>query len=164
MKTEKKKYFIIGGIAFFILLLAGFGLVAARGPGGCFDRGFHHGFHGRNFSERILARLDDRIADLNLSEGQHEVLENIKEKIRDGMTEARKDHEKLFLEVRNELEHQNPDIEHAVGMLKKRLRKIPVHMESTLDLFVEFYDSLDEDQKDRVLEGLREKMEKHGRS
>ena len=164
MKTGRKKYFITGGIALAVMVLLGFGLVAARGPGRCFDRGLHRGFHGRNFSEHAFARLDGMIADLSLSDEQNEHFETMKKTIRDGMAEDGKDHEKLFLELRNEFENQDPDIEHAAGLLKNRFQKIPVHMETILDLFVEFYDSLDEAQKDRVLEGLRKKMERHGRS
>ena len=74
----RKKYFFVSGLVLFIMLFAGFGLLAGCGPCRSFHRGFHPGFHKKDFSEQILRRLDKRVEALNLSEAQKRKYEEIK--------------------------------------------------------------------------------------
>ena len=159
MKT-KKKYFIIGGIVLFAILLTGFGLVAAWGPCGGFDRGFHSGFHNKDFSEFILWRLDKRVEELDLSEAQKGKYEEIKGKIETQLNEGMDDRKRLMKELQIEINKENPDVKVLAESIKKRIKRISAFMEGNLDLFVEFYENLDEEQKDRIIATIREKMER----
>ena len=159
MKT-KKKYFIIGGIVLFAILLTGFGLVAAWGPCGGFDRGFHPGFHNKDFSEFILWRLDKRVEELDLSETQKGKYEEIKGKIETQLNEGMDDRKRLMEELQVEINKENPDLKILTESIKKRIKRISAFMEGNLDLFVDFYKNLDEEQKDRIMATIREKMER----
>lgn len=168
MKT-KKKYFIIGGIALFAILLTGFGLVAAWGPCGGFgrdfhsgfhDRGFHPGFHSKDFSEFILWRLDKRVEELDLSEAQKGKYEEIKGKIETQLKDGMDDRKRLMEELQTEINKENPDLKVLAESIKKRIKRISAFMKGNLDLFVEFYENLDEEQKDRIMATIRKKMER----
>ena len=168
MKT-KKKYFIVGGIVLFAILLTVFGLVAAWGPCGGFDRHFHSGFHGRgfhpgfhskDFSEFILWRLDKRVEELDLSEAQKGKYEEIKGKIETQLKEGMDDRKRLMEELQTEINKENPDSKVLAESIKKRIKRISAFMKGNLDLFVEFYENLDEEQKDRIMATIREKMER----
>jgi len=156
----KKKYFIIGGIVLFAILLTGFGLVAAWGPCGGFDRGFHPGFHNKDFSEFILWRLDKRVEELDLSETQKGKYEEIKGKIETQLNEGMDDRKRLMEELQVEINKENPDLKILTESIKKRIKRISAFMEGNLDLFVDFYKNLDEEQKDRIMATIREKMER----
>ena len=159
MKT-KKKYFIIIGILLFAILLTGFGFVAAWGPcGGC-GRGFHPGFHGKDFSEFILWRLDNRVEELDLLETQKEKYEEIKGKIETQLNEGKADRKRLMKEFQTEMNKENPDVKVLAESIKKRIKRISGFLEGNLDLFVEFYENLDEQQKDKTIDTIREKMER----
>jgi len=41
---------------------------------------------------------------------------------------------------------------------KKQFNKMPIFMADNLDLFIKFYNILDEDQKTKVIETMRKKM------
>jgi hypothetical protein len=170
MKTGKKKYIFIGGIVLFITLLTGFGLFAAWGPCGDFDRGFHPrfhdrgfhpGFHKKDFSEFLLWRLDKGVEELNLSEEQREKYNEIRSRIEKHLTEGMEDRGRLMQEFHSEIDREDPDVRLLAESLKKKINEISGFMEENLDLFVEFYESLDDAQKDRVIDGIRDRMEHH---
>ena len=155
---KRKKYFIVGGIVLFIMLFAGFGLVAAGGPCRGFHRHFHPGFHNKDFSEFILWRLDKRVEALNLSETQKGKYEEIKGKIETRIKEHRNDRKRWKEELQTEMNKEDPDVKVLSESFKKRIKRFPGFMEGNLDLFVEFYENLDEEQKERIMATLRKKM------
>ena len=166
MKIQKK-HMIIGAIVLSIMLLTGFGLVVADGPGGFWGdeshprfRGgaFHHRFHGKDMADHILSRMDSRIAFLELNETQKEKVEGIKAKIKTRLSEGMEDRNALMTELRAELNGKNPDVNNVSDMIKKRIQKMSSFMEENLDLFVEFYNMLDDNQKAQLIERFREKM------
>lgn len=173
MKTRKKKYFIISGIILFIMLITGFGLVAAWGPSNCFDRdfqpgfhgsGFHPGFHGKDFSEFILWRLEKKVKELNLSDSQKEKFEKIQASIEPHLAEGMDGLRRLIEEMLAEMNKEDPDVKVLAGKIKKKIEEISGFMDENLDLFVEFYNDLDNNLKAQVLEGIREKIGKCRRS
>lgn len=168
MKTQKR-YVIIGIIVLFITLIVGFGFVVANGPGrfcdrgfdhGFHARGFHHGFDGEHFPEHVLSHMDDGAGLLDLSDAQKEKYGEIRAKIKDRLTEGMEDRKRLMDELRTEINRENPDINLLTDLIKKRIKGISRLMDENLDLFVELYDILDEDQKGRLIERFREKIGK----
>ena len=77
----KKRFMVIGGVI-LLVVLAGFGVFAAWGPGGwsgCgphfgpWGRGFHHGpFSRGDMHEFVLWKLDSKIEELKLTPIQKE--------------------------------------------------------------------------------------------
>jgi len=156
----RKKYFIAGGIVLLIMLFTGFGLVAARGPCRGFHRGFHPGLHNKDFLELILRRLDKRVEGLNLSEAQKGKYEQMKGKMETRLKEHRDDRKRWMEELQTAMNKEDPDVKVLSESVKKRMERFSDFMEGNLDLFVEFYDTLDKEQKDKVIATIREKMKR----
>jgi len=153
---KRKNYFVAGSVVLLIVLFTGFGLVAARGPCG----GFHRGFHDRGVSEYILWRLDKAARGLNLSEAQKGKYEEMKGKLKTRFKERRDDRKTWMEELQRAMKKENPDIKGLSESLKKRIEGFSGFMEGNLDLFVEFYETLDQGQKQKVITAVREKMKK----
>jgi Spy/CpxP family protein refolding chaperone len=153
---KRKKVFIAGGIVLLIVLLMGFGRVAARGP--C--RGFHPGFHHKDVSEFILWRLDKGVEELNLSAAQKGKYEEMKGKLEGRFKEHRDDRKRWMEELQTAMNKEDPDVRVLSESVKKRIERFSGFMEGNLDLFVEFYETLDKEQKEKVMARIREKMKR----
>lgn len=153
---KRKKYFIVGSIVLLIVLFTGLGLVAARGP--C--RGFHPGFHHKDVSEFILWRLDKGVEGLNLSEPQKGKYEEMKGKLEGRFKEHRDDRKRWMEELQTAMKKEDPDVKVLSESVKKRMKRFSGFMDGNLDLFVEFYETLDQEQKDKVMATVRKKMKR----
>jgi hypothetical protein len=157
---KRKKYFIVGSIVLLILLFTGFGLVAARGPCRGFHRGFPPGFHHKDALEFILWRLDKGIEGLNLSDPQKGKYEEMKGKLETRFKEHRDDRKRFMEELQTAMNKEDPDVKVLSESIKKRIERFSSFIEGNLDLFVEFYDTLDQEQKDKIMAAIREKMKR----
>jgi len=157
---KRKKYFIAGRIVLFIMFFAGFGLVTACGPCRGFGRHFHPGFHNKDFSKFILWRLDKRVEELNLSEAQKQKYEEIKGKLETRLKEHMDDRKRLMEELQTAINKEEPSVKVLSESIKKRIKRFPGFMEGNLDLFIEFYETLDKEQKDKVMATIRKKMKR----
>jgi Spy/CpxP family protein refolding chaperone len=157
---KRKKYFIVGGIVLLIVLFTGFGLVAARGPCRGFHRGFHPGFHDKDVSEFILWRLDKRVEGLNLSEAQKGKYEEMKGKLETRFKEQRDDRKRFMEELQMAMKNEDPDVKVLSESVKKRIERFSSFMEGNLDLFVEFYETLDKEQKEKIMAAIRGKTKR----
>jgi Spy/CpxP family protein refolding chaperone len=155
-----KRYFVVGGTVLFIMLFAGFGLVAGCGPCRGFHRGSHPGFHNKDFSEHILRKVDKRVEALNLSEAQKEKYKEIKGKLETRLKEHMDDRKRLMKEIQTEMKKEEPDVKALSESIKKQMKRFPDFMEGNLDLFVEFYETLDKEQKDKIISTMRKKMKR----
>ena len=157
---KRKKYFVVGSIVLLIVLFAGFGLVAARGPCRGFHRGFHPGFHDKDVLEFILWRLDKRVEGLNLSEAQKGKYEQMKGKLETRFKEHRDERKRFMEELQTAMKKEDPDVKLLSESVKKRIERFSGFMEGNLDLFVEFYETLDKEQKEKIMAKIREKMKR----
>lgn len=157
---KRKKYFIVGSIVLLIVLLTGFGLVAARGPCRGFHRGFHPGLHDKDVLEFILWRLDKRVEELDLSEAQKGKYEEMKGKIETRLKERRDDRKRFMEELQTAMNKEDPDVKVLSESIKKRIKRFSGFMEGNLDLFIEFYENLDKEQKEKIMAAIREKMKR----
>jgi hypothetical protein len=157
---KRKKYFIVGSIVLLIVLFTGFGLVAARGPCRGFHRGFHPGLHDKDVLEFILWRLDKRVEGLDLSEPQKGKYEEMKGKLETRFKEHRDDRKRFMEELQTAMNKEDPDVKALSESVKKGIERFSSFMEGNLDLFVEFYDTLDKEQKDKIMAAIREKMKR----
>ena len=160
MMGKRKKYFIVGSIVLLIVLFTGFGLVAAWGPCRGFHRGFHPGFHHKDVSEFILWRLDKGVEGLNLSEPQKEKYEEMRGKLETRFKEHRDDRKRWREELQTAINKENPNVKVLSESVKKGIERFSGFMEGNLDLFVEFYENLDKEQKEEIMATLREKMKR----
>ena len=155
---SKKRYVIMGSAVLLVIFIMGSGFLAMEGPPGFCGKGFHPGFHGRDFPKHALERLDCKVGKLNLSESQKVKYEEIRDKIAADMSNMIENRKNFFTELKEEMNQENPDIEKIAALMKEKLEQMPVKIGAHLDHFVEFYIILNEEQKSRVIERFREKM------
>jgi hypothetical protein len=169
MKTRNKV--VVGsGIIFLVLLIAGLGFGLANGPwsdsGGGFsprfhDRGFFSGPHHQDRAEFILWRMDKKAKELNLTARQQEKYEVIKANLKTHFSEGLNGRQQLKNQVQQEMSKEDPDVKNLVEALKTRIKEKIGFVEKNLDLLVDFYDSLDSNQKRLINDEIRERMKVH---
>ena len=106
--------------------------------------------------------MDSRVEELDLSETQMEEYEEIRLKVKAGLTEAMENRREFFRELKREINKDNPDMNALSDHIRQQLRKMPDFMSYNLDLFMEFYNVLDENQSARLLEKFRNRMDRFG--
>jgi hypothetical protein len=158
---KRKKYFIVGSIVLLIVLFTGFGLVSARGPCRGFHRGFHSGFHDKEVSEFILGRLDKGVEGLNLSELQKGKYAEMKGKLETRFKEHRDDRKRWTEELQMAMKKEDPDVKVLSESFKKRIERFSGFMQGNLDLFVEFCETLDKEQKEKIMATIRKKIKRY---
>lgn len=160
----KKRYLIIGSVALGAVILAGLCATGALGPHPYAHGGFHPGFCGHGFtpeevSEFILKRFDARAEDLNLSEEQQQEYIRIRSEIKGNIIEAMEKRRMFLVELKDEINRENPDMHAVAEQLKERANNIPGFVSENVDHLLAFYDVLDENQKARVMERIRCRMD-----
>lgn len=169
MKT-KNKVFIGSGVVLLIILLTGLGLFAAGGTWEGPSRGFHPGFHGRgvhsgfggeDFLEFTLWRMDRRAKALGLSDVQKKKYDEIRARIESQFREGIDDRKNMIEKFHTEMNKDNPDIAALADSVKKKVKVISEFMEENVDLFVGFYNTLDDNQKRQVIDAIRDRMKHH---
>ena len=96
--------------------------------------------------------------ELNLNDAQKKEYEKSKEEIRAGIAEAIERKKDFHRIVHEEMDKENPDINALAGLMKERVQNIPDMVSKPIDLFVNFYNLLDENQKAKVIEMFRARM------
>ena len=165
MSTRKK--IIIGALILTLAIVVGIGATMAYGPKGSWARSFPPGFHGmgchpgphgEDIADFILWKMDRHVKELNLNDVQKKEYEKSKEEIRAGIAQAIERKKDFHRIVHEEMDKENPDINALAGLMKERAQNIPDMVSKPIDLFVNFYNLLDENQKARVIEMFRSRM------
>jgi hypothetical protein len=164
---SKKKKIIMGALILTLAIVVGIGATVAYGPKGSWARGFppgfhgmgcHSGSHGEDIADFILWKMDRHVKELNLNDDQKKEYEKSKEEIRAGIAEAIERKKGFHRIVHEEMDKENPDINALAGLMKERAQNIPDMVSKPIDLFVSFYNLLDENQKAKVIEMFRSRM------
>jgi len=164
---SKRKKIITGTLILTLAIVAGIGATVACGPKGSWARGFppgshgmgcHPGPHGGDIADFILWKMDRHVKELNLSDDQKKAYEKSKEEIRAGIAEAIERKKDFHRIVHEEMDKENPDINALAGLMKERAQHIPDMVSKPIDLFLNFYNLLDENQKAKVIEMFRSRM------
>jgi len=167
MKTHRR-FTVIGGTMLIIMFFAGLGIAevfAAGGDSSCgprfgFFRGGFHRFHGPggDMPGFVLKRLDGKIKKLNLTPDQQAKYDELRTRLKERMAAGKEDRKRLREAARIELAKESPDITVLNAMMKKKIEGVSTAIQDGLDLFADFYSTLDEGQKQKVLSGIRKKM------
>ena len=148
----KRKHLIIGAVLLSLGLFAGCGLHR------------HHPCRGRDVSKHVLKRLDRGARKLNLTDVQKEKYDEFRLKIEAHLKAMKTERGRFLGEMKTELNQEDPDIDAVVERVKMHFRALPEKMEEPLDLFAEFYQVLDDDQRVEMMKHLEKKIKKHGAS
>jgi hypothetical protein len=164
---SKRKKMIIGALILTLAIVVGIGATTVCGPKGSWARGFGPGFHGmgchpgphgEDIADFILWKTDRHVKELNLNDIQKKGYEKSKEQIRAGIAEAIERKKDFHRIVHEEMDKENPDLSALASLMKERAQNIPDMVSKPIDLFVNFYNLLDENQKAKVIEMFRARM------
>ncbi len=164
---SKKKKIIMGALILTLAIVVGIGATIAYGPKGSWARGFppgfhgmgcHPGAHGEDIADFIIWKMDRHVKDLDLSDVQKKEYEKSKEEIRASIADAIERKKDFHRIVHEEMDKENPDLTALAGLMKERAQDLPDMVSKPIDLFVNFYNRLDENQKARVIEMFRARM------
>jgi Spy/CpxP family protein refolding chaperone len=141
----KSKKTIIAGSVFMIALLMG-GVIYAFGP--------HH--RSPMIEEFIKFKVDQMLAELNLTEDQKAQTDIIREKLRDeihALMQRKQESHKEFFEL---LRTDNPDKKLLKSMIDENLEATRTKLYTVTDLMLEFHDTLNPAQRELLFEKLDE--------
>ena len=164
---SKRKKIITGALILTLAVVVGIGVTLTCGPKGSWARAFppgfhgmgcHPGSHGEDIADFIMWKMDRHVRDLNLNELQKNEYEKIKQEIKTGIADAIQKRKEFRAIVCAEMNKENPDVNALAGLMKERALNIPSMVSKPIDLFVDFYSLLDENQKAKVIERFRARM------
>lgn len=157
MKTKKR--IIVGVVALLFTVVTGAGAAMAWGPGGCFGKGFHHGM-GKNkvFAESIIEKMDKEVKELNLTAAQKEQYDKIRGSLKAHLSEAIEKRKTHMDEMRVEMAKDVPDLAGLATEFKNNIQDVSLAMQTHIDDFSSFYNSLNNEQKKKVASHIREKI------
>ena len=112
-------------------------------------------------AEFILWRMEKKAKELNLSASQKAKYEAIRENFKGHFTEFLTEHQKMKDQFHKEINKENPDIKLLIESTKTKLNEVSGFMNKNLDLLLDFYNSLDNQQKSMINNEIRERMKYH---
>jgi hypothetical protein len=166
---NRKKGFIVAGIsvaAVLVIVLVGSMVAQAWGPARWAGGGFHHcGWGhpglggGKTMMDFVLWRMDDTTKGLNLTPTQKEKYDKLRSSLTSHGAIMTEEHKALRADVHAEMTKEIPDIAMVTPKLKKAISDISMDIQANIDLVTDFYGSLDNSQKKKVMSSIKDKME-----
>jgi len=155
----KSKTYLIPGLA--LLMIASFGgcsRFSQQQDSENYDCGWRQKFRNKDFSEHILRKMDRRVEKLSLTASQKNEYNTLREKIKSDLKQMKETRKNFFSDLRNEINRSNPDLNAVADLVKGGVSRLPDRIQNHMDYFVEFYNILDEKQKNKVISGFRKKL------
>ena len=152
----KKRSLILGFLLFGAILVAGTGLVGCNRPP-MFCGG---GFHGKDFPNHVLEKIDSEVEALELTEAQTDRYREIRRSVEKELVEVGKHRKAFFDKVKTEMEREKPNLNLLSGLVKSHVENVPIRVGMFIDDFMAFYEVLDENQKAVITNHLKEKFKK----
>ena len=134
-----------GLLILLVLLLGGGGLFAACGN--C---------HKGKDPEKMLKRMDKKVARLDLTAPQQAIYDDIRADLKADITEMQDLHRERGMEIAGELKKETPSMEKIVAQVKTMPRGKEKLFNKYADRFLEFYNALDAEQQEEILERMRD--------
>jgi hypothetical protein len=123
----------------------------------------HHRFHAKRLETMVTLRMDNEAKRLGLTESQKEEYEAIKERMKSDFENDLSEFRKVPDEVLELLESNDPNLNKIIDDLKLRMVEKPDPRMKYLDYIVEFYNILDDRQKEIFIKDLKKEIEKRHR-
>lgn len=124
-------------------------LLAVVGIGAA-GAGYQH-LHGHHNPDRMVERISER---LGLTEDQRQKLEVVKDAFLQSRKDMRQEREDVMNQVIAEIRKPEIDQAHVMEMIEKRKSRVDIIARRVLDPIVEFHKSLDEVQREKVINRL----------
>ena len=148
MSRKKIMAIVVGAVLAVGVVVTGVSL-AGQYVEGCMGRG----------PEFFMSRMDERVAELNLTPEQQANYQNLKDDLRERMMQGRDQRKEFLARLKAQLAVTDPDVNLVAGMVKDKMTTFAGTLGQGLDLFVEFYNTLNPEQQQKVLDRLRERID-----
>lgn len=166
--TKKKKVFVIVSVSLFLLVASGFGFVMMTGACGPGD-GFGHRYHRRGIppfmhkeiGSFMLWRMDKGVDKLELNKKQQKEYDLFRSKLQRTMETGIDKKMNFKKQAMVEFEKDSPDLSKITEKFQTDFHQMSASISENLSLFTNFYNSLDDKQKNIISKKIKEKMEYH---
>jgi len=109
--------------------------------------------------EMAMERLDLLAENLNLSSDQQAQFEKLKATAKEKMGDKQKEREEFRNEIMAELQKDKPDINLIAEKAKKKIDDASANAKEGIDLALEFYNMLDENQQSALIDKIQKKVD-----
>jgi Spy/CpxP family protein refolding chaperone len=166
---KQKKRTVIVSSVLGLIMIGAFALFAGNitgcipdGPyGSRFHPPFgHHGFLGQGLPDFAAQRLDDHVEELGLTEVQKEQYQAIREEFKQLVAQHAARRREFFIQLREAILAPSPDAAFIGTLVKAHAQNIPDVIDSYVDLFLSFYDILDEQQRAFVIQQAQDRFKR----
>ncbi len=166
--TKKKKVISIVSISLLVFVLTGFGFVLVSGAFGFgSDRG--HRFHKRGMpmfvqkeiSEFVLWKMDKGVEALDLSETQQTLYDDLRTGLQRTMEKGIQTKQAFKEQAHLEFEKETPDLSVIAVNMLSTIDVMSNSISENLIFFSNFYNALDEDQKSKITDRIKERIQDH---
>jgi hypothetical protein len=103
--------------------------------------------------------MDKQVDLLDLSPTQKETYDAIREKVKRDLVTSGEERRAFFRTFKTEINLDNPDMDRLSELAKEHLRRFPEAMAVFLDYFLEFYQVLNKDQQNQIIQEIRDKID-----
>ncbi|MBU2643066.1 Spy/CpxP family protein refolding chaperone [bacterium] len=123
--------------------------------------GCHRRFGHGDFPEKALEHIDDRVADLNLTETQQTRYQELRVRLAADLEKLKVDHKSFRDQFKARVNNDNAEVTEITGLIREKSQTIPTTVSRYLDFFEEFYAMLDQTQQTELRNLFRKKMNRY---
>ncbi len=142
----------------YILMTVGLVILSGSVVSCGFVRHPRHEIQSRRATNIVFLRMDNEATRLGLTDAQEEEYESLKERVKREMERDMDRFRRVPDEVLMLLDEEDTDLEVIVDGLKERMAQAEDPRGKYIDYLVEFYDILDERQKELFMEDLKKEL------
>ncbi|MCD4741979.1 MAG: Spy/CpxP family protein refolding chaperone [Desulfobacteraceae bacterium] len=173
--TKKKKTLVIVSISLLVIVASGFSFVmitGAYGLGPMHGPMGYHRFHKRGmppFMQReigsfMLWRLDKGAKALDLSEAQQQQYNTFRFQLEETMNTGLKTKMEFKTQIMAEFDKENPNLTIITEKAQANIELMSDSVSENLALFTNFYNSLNNKQKQTITDKIKDRMEYYNNS
>jgi hypothetical protein len=167
---SRKKSYVVGSVLVLIIMFSAalfIGNLAGCRSERFGNGGFHPSFCGKGFPPRFLddgfpefveKRVDEHVEELGLSESQQQDCKALRNQLKTMAAEGVERRREFFNQIRDEMDKENPDVNAIAALVKTHINHIPATIQGHVDLFVAFYNILDDNQRATIIERARKRI------
>ena len=170
--TKKKKTILIVSISLFVIVASGFSFVmitGACGNGPMCGSGFGHRFHKRGmppFMQKeigsfMLWRMDNGVKSLDLTGSQQKEYDTFRAKLEEALDKGIKAKMEFKQQTMLEFDKENPDLSSVSTKMQSNIELMSTSLTENLSMFTDFYNSLNDKQKNIITKKIKERIESH---
>ena len=168
--TKTEKIVAILSISLLAIVISGFGFVMISRAcsvdlfqGSSFHKRGMPPFIQKEVGNFIIWRMDKGFKTLEMSEAQQDQYDKFRSRLEKTIETGVETRMKFKKQAMLEFTKENPDLSVMAMEIKSHVEMMSSTLSKNLSLFADFYNTLDNGQKKKITETIKEKMEDHKR-